>query len=93
MYGHKETKKIVFLSTHLYSNVLFQSVFVIYMNSNTSIMFIKKKDFLKKITTSHVQKDIYIYIYIYSHHPFVFKYLIFICICYLFEFKYLNYVY
>ena len=91
MYGHKETKKIVFLSTHLYSNVLFQSVFVIYMNSNTSIMFIKKKDFLKKITTSHVQKDIYIYIY--SHHPFVFKYLIFICICYLFEFKYLNYVY
>ena len=66
MYGHKETKKIVFLSTHLYSNVLFQSVFVIYMNSNTSIMFIKKKDFLKKITTSHVQKDIYIYIYIFS---------------------------
>ena len=63
MYGHKETKKIVFLSTHLYSNVLFQSVFVIYMNSNTSIMFIKKKDFLKKITTSHVQKDIYIYIF------------------------------
>ena len=68
MYGHKETKKIVFLSTHLYSNVLFQSVFVIYMNSNTSIMFIKKKDFLKKITTSHVQKDIYIYIYILTTH-------------------------
>ena len=38
----------VILTTHLYWNVLFLFVFVIYLNSNTSIIFIKKY----KITSS-----------------------------------------
>ena len=48
-------------TTHLYWNVLFLFVFVIYLNSNTSIIFIKKykitssktKNLLPQIKTTH----------------------------------------
>ena len=38
----KGKKKTVILTTHVYSNIWFISVFFIYLYSNTSIMFIKK---------------------------------------------------
>ena len=44
----KGKKKTIILTTHLYSNILFISVFVIYLYLNTSIIFIKKY----KITSS-----------------------------------------
>ena len=69
--------------SHLYSNVWYLSIFVIYLNSN---MFIKKKIqnyfFQNKPTTSCKT----------THSYLVFKCLILICIFYLFEFKYFNYV-
>ena len=49
----KEKKKNLIITIHLYSNVLFLSAFVIYLNSNTLIIFIKKKNtnlFLQKKT-------------------------------------------
>ena len=39
----QKEKKNFILTTHLYSNYWFLSVFVIYLNSNTSIIFIKTK--------------------------------------------------
>ena len=96
------TRNFFFLSTHLYLNVWSLSIFVIYLNSNTSIMFIKEKKKIQiKTTTSHVQEEkkkiSIMYIYKekkgFSLHPFVLKCLIPICICYLFEFKYFNYLY
>ena len=55
-------KKTVILTTHLYSNIWLLSVFIIYLNLNTLIIFIKKnaKLFLpknvKRLILSHVQK-------------------------------------
>ena len=79
----------------------FLFVFVIYLNSNTSIIFIKKKKYIQNtklllpkniksntISCTKGKKENR-----YSQHPFVFKYLIHICICYLFVFKYFNYLY
>ena len=74
--------------SYLYSKVWYLPIFVIYLNSNTSIMFIKYI-YIYKITSSkknllpHVKTTLFY---------FVFKCLISICICYLFEFKHFNYV-
>ena len=67
-------KKTIFLSTHLYSNIWFLHVFIIYLNSNTSIIFIKKKNTKlllpnKKLTTSRknysfISWNFYVYLLI-----------------------------
>ena len=56
MYKRRK-KKPVILSTHLYSNVWFLSIFVIYSNSNTSIIFIIiiKIKINKKTSLPHVK--------------------------------------
>ena len=46
-------KNTIILTTHLYSNVLFLSVFVIYLYLNASIIFIKKY----KITSKKKKKN------------------------------------
>ena len=46
----KGKKKTIILTTYLYSNILFLFVFVIYLNSNTEIIFIKQKINKYKIT-------------------------------------------
>ena len=99
MYKLKEKKKKTFIfTTYLYSNIWFLFVLIIYLNSNTSIIFIKKNTKLllpknvKRIILSHIQNGKKKKNY-YSHHPFVFKCLIPIYICYLFVFKYFNYLY
>ena len=53
----KKKKNPVILSTHLYSNVWFLSIFVIYSNSNTSIIFIIiiKIKINKKTSLPHVK--------------------------------------
>ena len=71
----KGKKKTVILTTHLYSNILFISVFVIYFYSNTSIIFIKKntKLLLKKkkkplphVKTNHSYSEIFMVFFFYS---------------------------
>ena len=69
----------------MYSNVWFLSVLFIYLNSNTSIIFKKKKILnyffqknVKRVILSHIQKGKKEKSY--SHYPFVLKYLIHICI-------------
>ena len=67
----RKKKKTVILTIHLYSNILFLSVFVIYLNSNTSIIYTKKHNYffqkkkksLPHIKTTHSYPEIFILFY------------------------------
>ena len=66
----RKKKKTVILTIHLYSNILFLSVFVIYLNSNTSIIYTKKNNYffqkkksLPHVKTTHSYPEIFILFY------------------------------
>ena len=64
----KKKKKNLILTTHLYSNVRFSSIFVTYLNSNTSKCLLKKK----KITSSNKNPLPHIKTTHYYHKIFMF---------------------